>query len=268
MLLTNLLGNAIKFTPDESSVCLKAALLEEKDGICTIQFEVIDSGIGISPEQQTRLFQSFQQAEISTANKYGGTGLGLSISKNIVEMMNGKIWVESELDKGSTFTFTVQMKRGNSQKYENMTKGEDKSVSVNFAGNRILLAEDVDINCEILLTLLEPTLLEIDCVKNGADAVRLFKEAPERYDMILMDVQMPEMDGYEATRQIRALDFEKAKKIPIIAMTANVFREDIEKCLNAGMNDHIGKPINLENVLEKLQYYLLQHSEKQEISVT
>jgi len=125
-----------------------------------------------------------------------------------------------------------------------------------FAGSRILLVEDVEINREIVLALLGPMLLEIDCAVNGAEAVRMFREAPEKYRMIFMDVQMPEMDGYEATRCIRALDAPKANTIPIIAMTANVFREDVERCLEAGMDDHIGKPLDFEEVLNVLQKYL------------
>jgi CheY-like chemotaxis protein len=126
----------------------------------------------------------------------------------------------------------------------------------NFAGHRILLAEDVEINREIVLTLLEPTGLAVDCAENGVNALRMFREAPDLYDMIFMDVQMPEMDGYEATRQIRALDIPQAKQIPIIAMTANVFREDIEKCLEAGMNGHVGKPLDFDEVLASLRKIL------------
>jgi len=131
-----------------------------------------------------------------------------------------------------------------------------------FKGKRILLVEDVDINREIVLTLLEPTLLEIDCAANGVEAVQLFTKAPEKYDMILMDLQMPEMDGYEATRQIRLLDMPQARTIPIVAMTANVFREDVEQCLAVGMNDHIGKPLDINDVLEKLQNYLEPHAQR------
>jgi CheY-like chemotaxis protein len=125
-----------------------------------------------------------------------------------------------------------------------------------FMGRRILLVEDVEINREIVLTLLEPLHLEIDCAVNGKEAVRMFSEAPDKYDMIFMDVQMPEMDGYEATRNIRAITIPQAKQIPIVAMTANVFREDIERCLAAGMNSHVGKPLNLNEVLESLRTYL------------
>jgi CheY-like chemotaxis protein len=133
---------------------------------------------------------------------------------------------------------------------------ESGVITDNFAGRRILLAEDVDINREIVLTILEPTALDIDCAENGAEALRMFSEAPDKYDMIFMDIQMPEMDGYEATRRIRALDNPAALTVPIIAMTANVFREDIENCLAAGMDDHVGKPLDFEEVLGKLRKYL------------
>jgi CheY-like chemotaxis protein len=129
-----------------------------------------------------------------------------------------------------------------------------------FAGQRILLAEDVEINREIVLALLEPTQLEIDCAKNGLEAVRMFSEAPLKYSMIFMDVQMPEMDGYEATRRIRALDIPNAQTIPIVAMTANVFREDVEKCIQAGMNSHVGKPLDFDEVLDRLRTYLRQEN--------
>jgi len=264
--IANLLGNAVKFTPERGSIDLDARLEEEKDGLCTIQISVSDTGIGISAEEQTKLFQSFQQAESSTARKYGGTGLGLAISKNIVEMMGGRIWVQSEPEKGSTFTFTVKLKRGEDKKpgerpvnKNNVAIEEDvneKDLEGVYEGRRVLLAEDVEINREIVITLLEPTLLAIDCAENGAQAVRMFAEAPEKYDMIFMDIQMPEMDGYEATRRIRALDIPEAKKIPIVAMTANVFREDIEKCLEAGMDSHIGKPLDFQEVMNKLDRYL------------
>jgi CheY-like chemotaxis protein len=136
--------------------------------------------------------------------------------------------------------------------------GEGQRTADCFKGFRILLAEDIDINREIVIALLEPTLLDIDCAENGVEAVRLFEEAPDRYQMIFMDVHMPEMDGYEATRRIRSLENSRARQIPIVAMTANVFRQDIEKCLAAGMNDHIGKPLDFNDVLAKLRKYLIR----------
>jgi len=394
--ITNLLGNAIKFTPEKGAINIKTYFKGEEKGLCTIKVSVKDTGIGITPEQQSNLFQSFQQAESDTSRKYGGTGLGLAISKNIVEMMGGGIEVESEIGKGATFTFTFQAKRGETKnpinsnqkinwsnvrilvvdddKYilddfkgiikklgavcdtaENAedalslvkrngeynlyfidwkmpgmdgiqltselikrAQARDKSVMILFSavelsaiavkakeagvdkilqkplfpstiadvvseylgvpvykidkpgteitnlfkGKRILLAEDVEINREIVMALLEPTGLEIVCAENGVEAVNMFNASPDRYDMIFMDVQMPEINGYEATKRIRALDITNSKTIPIIAMTANVFREDVEKCLEAGMDSHIGKPINIDEVMEVMKkYFLMEKSE-------
>jgi signal transduction histidine kinase/CheY-like chemotaxis protein len=263
--ITNLLGNAIKFTPEQGSISLMARLWDEKDSVCTILFIVKDTGIGISAEQQKKLFQSFQQADTDTTRKYGGTGLGLAISKNIVEMMCGSIWVESEIGKGSAFSFTVNLKR-----IENKIeasgiepqKTEEPSPDITgiFAERRILLAEDMEINREIVMALLESTNIAIDYAENGEEAVGIFSKNPEKYDLILMDLQMPKMDGFEATRLIRAfetqLENNAPTQVPIVAMTANVFREDIDKCLKAGMNDHLGKPLNFDEVLEKLKRYM------------
>jgi len=255
--ITNLLGNAVKFTPEHGSISLDALFLGEKDGLCTIEIAVSDTGIGISPEQQKHLFNSFQQAEISTARRFGGTGLGLAISKSIVEMMGGTIKVQSEAGKGSTFSFTIQVKKSApAGDVTDSPPGMKPDITGLFAGRRVLLVEDMEINREIVTALLEPTQMEIDCAENGVEAVRKFSEAPQKYELIFMDVQMPEMDGYEATQRIRALDLPEAKSIPIIAMTANVFREDIEKCMKAGMNSHVGKPLDFDEVLEKLNIYL------------
>ena len=256
----NLLSNAVKFTPEEGLITLNASLVGEENGVCSIQVTVSDTGIGISEEQQKKLFCSFQQAESNTTRKYGGTGLGLAISKSIVEMMGGKIGVKSEPGKGSVFTFTVQAPKGSYIEVKpDAVDAADKTeadISGIFAGHTVLLAEDVNFNREIVIAFLEPTRLSIDCAENGAEAVRMFSEAPGKYDLIFMDVQMPEMDGYEATRRIRALDTPKALTIPIVAMTANVFREDIDRCLEAGMNSHVGKPLDFNEILEKLNEYL------------
>ncbi|MDR1531508.1 MAG: response regulator [Clostridiales bacterium] len=386
--ITNLLSNAVKFTPDGGSIRLDTRLLAEGDGRRKIQIEVTDSGIGVSEEQRQRLFTAFGQAESSTSRKFGGTGLGLAISKRIVEMMDGRIWIESKLGRGSKFAFYVWLAVGTEEPYgevEILNQGALRMMAVDdsaevlqsfkeisrrfgfecdvaesgaaalelirgqhydiyfialrllgmdglelaarirkvcgerrghvvmiisssdinaiagspdidkfltrplfpsaitdcineylredaekeaapssddingFEGFRALLAEDVEINREILLALAEPTGLEIDCAVNGAEAVRMYTEAPERYHIIFMDMQMPEMDGLEAARRIRASGVPGAEDVPIVAMTANVFREDIEKCLAAGMNDHVGKPIDFDDVLAKLRLYLKQN---------
>ena len=251
--IANILGNAIKFTPAYGYINLNARLLTEKDGLCTIQIEISDSGIGMSQEQQQNLFQAFHQAESNTSRKFGGTGLGLSISKNIVGMMGGEIGVESAVGKGTTFTFTVQLKRASTFLTEE--RPVERSMAA-FHGKSILVAEDIEINREIVIALLEPTGAKITCAENGVETVRIFSENPGMYDIILMDVQMPEMDGFEATRCIRALNDASAKTIPIIAMTANVFREDMEQCLNAGMNSHIGKPLNINEVFDVIRKHL------------
>ncbi|MCL2756737.1 MAG: response regulator, partial [Coriobacteriia bacterium] len=392
--ITNLLTNANKFTPEGGNIRLEACLISEDEATATIQVSIIDSGIGVSEEQKSRIFTEFEQAENNTSRRFGGTGLGLAISKRIVEMMGGAIWVESEYGSGSNFVFTIKAKKGATEQkgyllpdvswetvrilavdddplilefftelmarmgvvFDVASSGAaaldlirknglydiyfidwkmaemdgiqlsraihaidttDKSVIImisaaewsiieaeareagvklylpkplfpstivdcintcfgfksavagaslevkeenlehaSYAGSRILLAEDVDINREIALALLEPTEAVIVCAFDGLDAVRKFSEAPESFDLILMDIQMPSMDGLEATRKIRAMDHPAAKTVPIVAMTANVFREDIEQCLAAGMNDHIGKPIDFGEVLNRLERHL------------
>ena len=386
--ITNLLGNAIKFTPEGGTVRLDAQVLSMEDSLCRLQISVEDTGIGITAEQKARLFQSFEQAEIDTSRKFGGTGLGLAISKRIVELMGGTIWVESEFGKGAKFLFTVALQRAEeapkplpdqvavwqnirifaassepeicnffmdfaenrgiactvvqsaeealaalqkndrydtcfldwelpgmngvelAEKMGAEVEGtslviihsstdwsaiEERAYSAgienfllkplfpstvvaminaragfggpvsqehtpyhaeDFSGYSILLAEDIDLNREIVQALLEPTCLDITCAVNGVQARDIFAATPDKFDLIFMDIQMPEMDGFEAARSIRALDVPQAKTVPIIAMTANVFREDIDKCLEAGMNGHVGKPLDLDEVMGHLRRYL------------
>ena len=400
--ITNLLGNAVKFTPEGGTIRLNSRLMAKENNFCRIRISVEDTGIGITDEQRSRLFRSFEQAETNTSRKFGGTGLGLAISKRIVEMMGGEIWVESEPGKGSKFIFTVLLKDNNAElcseektrlldegvdwknirifvvddepetlefftalsetwgisctvassgeeALEKLEKDNDyniyfldwklpgmngtelarqiqakvshKSVVLlfssidwhviedeayaagiskfipkplfpstivdminecmgivktkeqnkkldytdDFSGYSILLAEDVEINREIVQALLEPTSLNVECAENGVQALDLFMAAPEKYDVIFMDIQMPDMDGYQTTQKIRAFEseyyaksglLERSKGVPIIAMTANVFREDIDKCLHAGMNGHVGKPLNFDEVISQLRKYL------------
>jgi CheY-like chemotaxis protein len=265
--ITNLLSNAVKFTPEGGAVALRAEKRAESDGLYTLRISVTDTGIGISAEQQQRLFASFEQADGGISRKFGGTGLGLAISKRIVELMGGRIWVESELDAGATFIFEISA-RGGAGADSPQDSRQDSPQSADdrgpvrarddgvLKGKRLLVVEDVEINREIVEALIEHTGVAIDFAFDGGEAVRKFTTAPGDYDLILMDVHMPNVDGYEATALIRACGAPQARTTPIIAMTANGFREDIEKCLAAGMNDHIGKPIDEDEVIAKLKRHL------------
>jgi signal transduction histidine kinase/AmiR/NasT family two-component response regulator len=264
--ITNLLSNAVKFTPEGGSITLEAELLGDTKGVYFLGFAVLDSGIGISRKQQAQLFTPFQQAERGTYNTYGGTGLGLAISKYIVEMMGGSISVESELGKGAKFSFTVQLKEGTFSALQREQGESIPNTPDDFKEYQILLAEDVDINREIVMELLSITGIKVDWVENGAQALKRYQENRGKYDIIFMDVQMPEMDGYEATRRIRSLGDPRAQVIPIVAMTAHVFREDIEHCLEAGMNDHLSKPLEFGAVLDILKKYL--HRKKRSVLVS
>ncbi|MCL2184177.1 MAG: response regulator [Chitinispirillia bacterium] len=385
-IIINLLSNAVKFTPESGSIRLNTFLAEESGDECTITVEVTDSGIGITAEQQQRLFRTFEQAESGTSRRFGGTGLGLVISKRLVEQMGGNIGVVSCPGEGSTFTFTFKAERGNDsldshldpsvnwetmrvlavddasevlsyfseifshyrvccdvaasgldalkmieessggydiyfidwnmpqmngieltkeikQRTENRkcvvimisstewtliheeaeVAGVDKFLMKplfasdimdcmnsclgisgyddpeqrtavkrgELKGCRILLAEDIIINREVLLANMEDTDAEFDCAENGFEVLELLTKNPNKYDLIFMDVQMPQMDGLVATKRIR----ETGNTIPIIAMTANVFKEDIEKCMEAGMDDHIGKPFDMIKVMKKIRKY-------------
>jgi len=396
-ILVNILGNAVKFTPEKGEIYLSAHKTREfEDGTCEITFSVRDTGIGISKQQQLKLFESFQQANEGVSAKFGGTGLGLAISKKIINMMNGDIWVESDEGNGAKFSWTIRVKpfgkfpsvlekssvkisdlsilvvddeksvleyfeemakiynftcettnnheralellEKNPAKYDivfidkrmpimdgielaqnlqkidgftakiiiisgldwidiegsftknadfaflqkpfiwiNVIEAIDNSMKKKlsdvtekvpvaetspilkydaiFEGKRILIAEDILINREIVIQMLAITKAKIDAAENGIEAIEKFCENHGNYDMILMDIQMPVMDGYNATTEIRKLSFERAASVPIIAMTANVFQEDIDKCLKVGMNSHIGKPINRDNLINKMAQY-------------
>ena len=262
--IANILANATKFTPEGGSIAFSVQLLNLESDSCVIEMSAKDSGIGMSKEEQGKLFNIFQQAQAGTARKYGGSGLGLAISKRILELMGGAIWVESETGKGACFFFTVPLaipgdaaaSAGGEPGGALPPPGSSQADAVDFSGRVILLVDDIDINLEIAVALLAPTKITVDTAKDGREAVDAVTANPDRYDLILMDVQMPEVDGLEATRMIRDLPVPQAASIPIIAMTANVFKEDIEKCLAAGMNGHLGKPIVMDEVVRVLSQYL------------
>ncbi|MDR0896839.1 MAG: response regulator [Oscillospiraceae bacterium] len=249
--LINLLSNAVKFTPENGSIALTVRS-KEADGRLLCNVTVADDGIGMTPEQRERLFQSFQQANANIAIQYGGTGLGLVISRNIARIMGGDITVTSELGKGSTFVFTVS--------FEITAAQETAEVSHEFpdlTGKRMLIVDDVEINRLVVSALLDETHLSIEEVADGSEAVARFSHSDvNHFDIVFMDTRMPFMDGYEATRQIRALPRLDAKTIPIISMTANAFREDIEAALAAGMNDHLLKPVDVDRLAEILIKYV------------
>ncbi len=259
--VTNILSNASKFTELHGEIKLAASLDSMEQGVCTIKISVQDNGIGMSAGQQSKLFNIFEQAEAGTSRKYGGSGLGLAISRRIVEMMGGEIWVESELGVGTCFYFTVKLLCPTTTEIDTRNEKAIPEVNMNdeeddFSAYTILIVDDIEINIEIMVALLGSTGINIDTAISGKDAVDMFQANPYRYALILMDMQMPEIDGLQATRMIRELDLPRASEIPIIAMTANVFREDIELCLNAGMNGHLGKPIDVDEVVGILRKYL------------
>ncbi len=258
--ITNFLSNAEKFTPEGGNIALKANLMASDDKQCHIHLSVTDSGMGVSAEQQKLLFQPFQQANSSISHKFGGTGLGLAICKQIIELMGGVITFHSEEGKGTCIAFVLPCNRPDDKGvalYEETLEAEQIE-TLDLHDKTILIVEDIEINQEIVMALLEDTGATIDVAVNGLRGLEKFSANPERYALILMDIRMPEMDGYEATRRIRALDNEHARTVPIIAMTANAFREDVEACLQAGMNAHVGKPIDFNELFLQLKRAVLQ----------
>lgn len=391
--ITNLLSNSVKFTPQSGDISLRISKLNEADDRIQLLIRVSDNGIGISKEQQKRLFHSFEQGDGSKVRKFGGTGLGLAICKKIVELMDGDIWIESGTGDGTKICFHVWVKKSVNQPLlgvqkginkenlnilavddsletreyfkelmehlnipcdvaangeealdmlarsgekpyniffvdwmmpglngveltrkikevavkesvvimisaarwsdiqeealsagaqmfipkplfpsalvdcinrclgvENVAEETEQEIGHDFSGRQLLLVEDIEINREIVETLLEGTNMEIFIAKDGKEAVEKFVNNPSGYDLIFMDIHMPVMDGYQATKLIRALPFQEAKEVPIIAMTANAFKEDVERCLNCGMNDHLAKPIDRGLMMEKLGKWVVKKS--------
>ena len=284
--LINILSNAVKFTNAPGTITLTVEKTAEFEERSTLRFRVKDTGIGMSQDYIPRLFEPFSQEAGSAKNKYGSTGLGMAITKSMVEMMNGTISVESVKGVGTEFTVVVTLKnvtgRGRNSKdapdaaemgrkesldlaetgrtetgqpgigQTELGQSEEKK-QAELAGRRVLVAEDIEMNAEILMDLLEMEAVESDHAENGRIAVEMFtNSAPGTYAAILMDIRMPVMDGLEATKAIRALDRTDAKKIPIIALTANAFDEDVQRSLQAGMNAHLSKPVEPEHLYQTL----------------
>ena len=256
--LINLLGNAVKFTNENGEIKFTVDILEENTQKnaqnnaqkALVRFTVSDNGIGMSEEQVKKLFVPFEQADSTIAARFGGTGLGLSISQNLINMMGGEIRVRSESGKGSSFDFSLHFDKGREDRLPEQD-ADEKRKAVDLTGKRMLLAEDIDINRLIVRELLSASGIAIDEVENGRQAVDTFNSSsPGYYNLIMMDIQMPVLDGYEAAKQIRALGRADAKTVPIIAMTANAYKEDVEQALAAGMNGHLAKPIDRLALME------------------
>ena len=264
--LSNLLSNALKFTPAKGMIKLRVSKTGEDQENVYLRFEVIDTGCGIAEENYDKIFESFEQENVDVTYKYGGTGLGLSIVKRFTGLMGGGIHVTSVQGSGSTFTVDLPFGKikesGKPTRFSDINGRNDLAkdcyaVDYDFKGKRILLVEDNELNREIAEELIGVTGASVESAEDGVQAVKKFKESAEGYyDLILMDVQMPHMDGYEATRCIRALGRSDAQKVPIFAMTANAFAEDVQKSREAGMNAHISKPLNIRAVYKQMNRYL------------
>ncbi len=248
--MINIVGNAVKYTPEGGNITVRATEKpSNREGYGSYEFSVTDTGIGMSKEFQEHIFDTFARERSATITGIQGSGLGMAITKNIVDMMGGTISVESEEGKGSTFTVTVDLALANDE--VNPSKGEQKHYD--YSGKHALLVEDNELNREIAVALLESVGFSVDTASDGAEAVAImYTVADDKYDLIFMDIQMPKMDGYTATREIRTLPNNRKANIPIVAMTANAFEEDRKKSVEAGMNGHIVKPLNLDEIASVL----------------
>lgn len=250
-IFVNLIGNAVKYTPDGGTVTIRSQEIpSKKEGYVCIKTEVIDTGIGMSKEFLPSIFVAFTRERNTTTGKIAGTGLGMPIVKKYVDMMGGTIEVESELGKGSKFTVVLQHRIAEKAACEQKTtRFADMDTKTLLQGRRILLAEDNDLNAEIAMTILEEKGLLVDRVEDGIQCIAKLEQEPAgSYDLILMDIQMPNMDGYKATQKIRSLSDPQKAKIPIVAMTANAFAEDRKRAMDKGMNGHIAKPVDVTEI--------------------
>lgn len=262
----NLVSNAIKYTPSGGNITITVEELPcEKEGYMKVKSEIKDTGIGMSKEYLPTLFEPFSREHNTTTGKVGGTGLGMAIVKKMVDLMGGSIEVESEPGKGTIFTFTLMHKIADKKYYSRKIETAESSDSVEkLRGKHVLLAEDNNLNAEIAVAVLEKTGLVIDRVEDGIQCVSRIEQLPsDTYDLILMDIQMPNMDGYKATQCIRHLNDKKKAKIPIIAMTANAFEEDKKRAIDAGMNGHIAKPVEIDKLVSEI----LKYTEKDDAKI-
>ena len=253
-ILINVLANAVKFTPDGGQISLRIVQKDTASAdYADFEFHIKDNGIGMSEEFQKHIFEQFARERTSTVSKIQGTGLGLAITKSLVDMMGGRITVKSEQGKGSEFTISLRFPIGEAKTEQALPAAKASA----FTGKKLLVVEDNELNLEIASTLLKEAGFEVDTAENGKIAVEKVEAASaDRYDLILTDIQMPEMDGYEATRRIRALPDAKKAALPIVAMTANAFEDDRKNALHAGMNGHIAKPLDIQKLFQVLSELL------------
>ena len=256
--LINLLGNAVKFTPECGTISFSLTRKAQDTDKELFEFSVKDNGIGITEASLKKLFSPFEQGNANIARQYGGTGLGLSISRNIIRLMGGDITVASKEGEGSAFSFAIWLQEADLPAATVAAKAERS-----LHGKRVLLADDVAINRLIVVDLLDGTGLDIDEAVDGSEALDMFSNSPEGYyDIILMDIQMPKMDGYKTSMSIRALNRKDAKTVPIVAMTANAFREDVMRALASGMNTHMAKPLEVEKLIDNIADQIQRASQK------
>jgi Signal transduction histidine kinase len=251
--LINILGNSVKFTDSPGTVSFTVQQLGCGDEHCRLRFTMKDTGIGMDESYIPKLFEAFSQEDATATNCYGGSGLGMAITKSMIEMMGGEIAVESEKGVGSTFTVTVPLKRVLQTEVPAEEAAEESEETVSVAGLHVLIAEDNELNAEILTDLLEMEEISSEWAENGQLAVKLFSDSAEgHFNAVLMDMRMPVMDGLTAAREIRKLERGDAGTVPIIAFTANAFEEDVQNCLQAGMNAHLSKPVDIELLKQTL----------------
>ena len=255
-ILINILGNAVKFTPDGGSVGLDVRTVSEDGDTAMVEFKVADTGIGMKADFIPHIFDAFAQEDGGSRTTYKGSGLGMTITKQLTDMMGGTILVESTLHVGSTFTVTIPLDIN--RKEAETAAEDDGGAEVSIEGLSILLVEDNELNMEIARTLLEDEGAKVTPAVNGREAVEAFAgNPPGTFDVVLMDIMMPEMNGYEATKAIRAMSKRPdAASLPIFAMTANAFEEDRRNALETGMNDHIAKPIDFNILKKTMAHYL------------
>nr|WP_256442223.1 ATP-binding protein [Eubacterium sp. MSJ-13] len=255
----NIISNAIKYTKSGGSISVNFTEIPcDREGYATYVSIVEDTGIGMSKEYLPHIFEEFSREHTSTEIKIAGTGLGLPIVKSLVELMGGTIDVESKVDVGTKMVVTLTFPIATKEHGEEQNKQVTEQSIYNIKGKRILIAEDNELNAEIAMTVLQENGILAECAEDGKICVERLEKMPEGYfDAILMDIQMPNMNGYEAAKKIRALD-GKRSEIPIIAMTANAFEEDKKKAIDSGMNAHIGKPVDIEKLIEILAKMLAE----------